>query len=307
MLVWIKRKKRAIISVILYLIYGIVLLFIFLYLSFPYDKFERWAVAAIENRTPLQLTIREGSLYLPPGIIWKGVKITHPSFADNRVFEIERMNANIDLFSLFTKEHSIEFAFNTSGGTGNGILSIERIEDRLKYRIDASGEGFSLEKTNLLDKGPQIEGKLKVDIENEWERDFIKGDGESYIEISGLKIKGFKIRDIPIPEFSFPKVVGKITIKGGFGVLKELSAQGMEADISGKGNIIFREMFYNSIINLSFTIDIKEGFKNNLMFLLNQYLKDNRSINISIKGTFKRPVVYINEMELNRSLSLLFG
>ena len=98
--------------------------------------------------------------------------------------------------------------------------------------------------------------------------------------------------NFPIADLSFPKVVGRLTMKDGIATLNELSGSGSGMDITGSGLVQLRQPLTSSLLNV--TMKLALNSKNGLpdfLVLLKSLVGENRPIEVEITGTMGRPFV----------------
>ncbi len=291
---WIRKNRFVVLSVLGYTLFALLSLFLFLYLTFPYEKFQKRVLAIIEENTSIRIKVEEGGLRFPFGIQWQGVHFFLSPNLERDFFTSDSIEAEVEPFPLLKRIVEIPLSVHAIGGEFNGRLSIEQREKEIQYLLEGKGSDLDLKRLNLRGMGLKegIEGILKGEIKSGWTgRNFLRGEGFLYFESSDVRLKNIGspiVGGFTLPEAFFSKITGRINLKDGVGHLDNLLATGPEVEVSGSGNILLKEALPESLINLSFNLHLRGPLAGNL--------QSKGPLRLSVRGTLRRPLFYINEI-----------
>ncbi|MEK7824860.1 MAG: type II secretion system protein GspN [Nitrospirota bacterium] len=303
MFVWLRKASPIIISLIGYLLVTVSVFLLFLYLGFPFRQIEKRIIGHIEEKTSIKLDIRE-DLFRPPAVfILKGVKFSSQTipFLDGLYLEI--INARVNILSLLKKRIETDIKAEGAGGNFQGRLVVGRDEKGLYYNLNGGGINLDLER--IIQKkdvrGNNISGRLKLDlVYSSSAMSPSYGTGLLDLDVAGLNLKNIEVSGFPIREILFSSVAGKVGLKGEVVNIERLIAKTNDIELIGSGNIIIRNQFRESMLNLTFNINRKGDGP--IASLLAPFTVSNtgRPIILAVKGTLDHPLYYLNDIQLNR-------
>lgn len=291
---WIRKNRLLILSAIGYTLFAIILMLFFLYLTFPYEKLQKRILALLEEEISLTIKVEEGKFLFPFGVKWDGIHFFHHRSPGMELFTADGIKAELELIPLFKRIVELPLSVHAIGGEFNGRLSIEQREKEIQYLLEGKGSDLDLKRLNLQGMGLKegIEGILKGEISSGWTgRDFLRGEGFLYFESSDVRLKNIMspiVGGFTLPEAFFSKITGRINLKDGVGHFDNLLATGPEVEVSGSGNILLKEALPESLINLSFNLHLRGPLAGNL--------QSKGPLRLSVRGTLRRPLFYINEI-----------
>lgn len=286
-----------------YLLFTLSVFLLFLYLMFPFRQVERRIISLLEEKAAIKLEIKEGQFRPPVKYLWRGVRfnIQNTPYLDG--IEMDLISAHLNLLPLLNRRIETELKVDGAGGSLNGRLVIERDKKGILYGIKGGGGNIDLNRVIRVkgEKENNISGKLKLDIDYAWSgNDPASGNGVIDLEVDGLNIKNIEANGFPVKDLTFSSVLGKVYLKGEVINIEKLTAKTTDIEIVGSGNIIKRNRFMESMLNLTFNINRRaEG---PIASLLAPFSASNkgRPIILAIKGSIEHPIYYLNDIQLSR-------
>jgi type II secretion system protein N len=116
--------------------------------------------------------------------------------------------------------------------------------------------------------------------------------GDVHLRIPGLALEGTKIRGITVPDLHFTDVHANGTVKNGRMEIEELVADGQELTLRGQGNLLVREPFTASVLNLDLTVTPAAGAPEGLRLMMNMLpgtSAEGGARRVGVVGTIGRP------------------
>jgi len=117
-------------------------------------------------------------------------------------------------------------------------------------------------------------------------------NGDVHLRIPGLALEGGKIRGITVPDLHFTDVHANGTVKNGRMEIEELVADGQELVLRGQGNVLLREPFGASGLNLDLTVTPAAGAPEGLRLMMNMLpgtTVEGGARHVGVVGTIGRP------------------
>lgn len=303
MFVWLRKARPIIISLIGYLLVTVSVFLLFLYLGFPFRQIEKRIIGLIEEKTSIKLDIRE-DLFRPPAVfIWKGVRFSSQTIPYLDGLNLDIINARVNILSLLKRRIETDIKAEGAGGNFQGRLVVGRDERGTYYSLNGGGTSLDLDRIiqNKDARGNNISGRMRLDLDYAWSAISPSyGKGLLDLEIAGLNLKNIEVNGFPIKEILFSSVTGKVGLKGEVVNIERLTAKTNDVELIGSGNIIIRNQFRESMLNLTFNINRRgEG---PIASLLTPFSVSNkgRPIILAVKGTLDHPLYYLNDIQLNR-------
>lgn len=270
---------------------------------FPFRQVERRIISLLEEKASIKLDIREDIFRPPARYLWKGVRLNVQNIPYLDGIELDLISTQLNLIPLLKRRIETEFKMEGIGGNLNGRLVVGREESRFLYSLKGSGANIDLNKMIQIkgDKSNNIAGRLRLNIDYAWSgNDPAKGNGVLDLEIAGLNIKNIEVSGFPIKDLSLSSVSGKVGLKEDVINIERLNAKTTDIELVGSGNIIIRNRFMESMLNLTFNINRKGDGP--IATLLSPFAASNkgRPIIFAIKGSIDHPLYYLNDIQLNR-------
>jgi type II secretion system protein N len=179
------------------------------------------------------------------------------------------------------------------GGTLRGTIDPRPAS----FRVDATLEGVDLARYTGL--RPWVDGTVRGRLEARIALDgagrgAMTATGPVSFHIPGLSIEGSKVRGITVPDLHFSDVHLAGAVKNGRLEISELVADGQELGLRGEGNVLLRDPFESSVVNLDLAVTPAAGAPDGLKLAINMLpgtSGEGGARRIGIVGTVARPSV----------------
>lgn len=284
-----------------YCLYGLLAVLFFVYLTLPVEAIGRFLLAKASAQAGVHISAKSFKRSAPFGFDSEDVTIT--DFSGPQVFMTSpRVSVAVVPSSLFSHKRLVKISLPIYGGSAEGRLSIDSSGSLPRYELDAALQNILLQEApifHLKEAGPSdrqagnLHGIGRAEIHYAWDANrTITGSGQISIEIQDLKTEGMTVMKFPVSDLSFPKVIGKLTMKDGIATLNELSGSGSGMDVTGSGLVQLRQPLMSSLLNITMKLALKNkaGLPDSLV-LLKSLVGENRPIELVITGTMGRPFI----------------
>ncbi len=279
--------------VLFYTLYTVVLFVVFLFVNFPYQdliqqtlrgvdlggmevqvagtRFAWWKGWEIGNLRILPVGAPEGT----PPLLEGSTLYVRPSLAGLIRGQLRGLHLEGAMY-------------------GGGVDADVALADGIT-RATVDLDGVNLGRVHLLAdalEGGQITGRLSGTVTFEVRPpNLAAGQAAGEIEIRGGSVAGVKVKDMPVPDLHFPQLTTKFSLKSGRLDIQDLHADGDEVKLSGNGQIVLRDPFPDSVLNLKATFQPgSEGdIGKTLIALLPRPPGGRPDAPVSITGTIAQP------------------
>ena len=269
-------RRRKILSAIGYGAFYWLMLIVFFFLSFPYERLKERLVHDFNARQtgpdPLHLEVDSIGSYWLSGVEADGMRlITQPppdpttgKPVKPKVTTVERAHARISLLSLLFGRRVVTFGAKAFGGSLDGSVTDSDAERVLDIDMD----GLDLGQTPLLAGliGLPVSGKLSGTANLITpEARLSKAEGKVSLKLAGLSVGDgkAKIRDIiALPKLDAGELSLEAEVKSGQVNVTELAAAGPDLELNAQGTIRLRDQADQSILSLSAEFKFTDHYTN---------------------------------------------
>ena len=291
------NSRRRIFSVLAYLSYGVVLVLVFLYLTFPFGKIDALLTSKMGEVLACRIQVGESERLFPLGLAWREVSVDSCRDLEGRL-RIDRVTAQVHLLPLFSRRIEIDILTHAYGGEVRATLEAQRREDHIQYRLKKTGRDLDLEAIGS-DLALGLKGRLQFDLETSWEdQDLERAVGFGDVELLEAELQAVSIRGIEVPALPFLRIAARLNLRNSLVTLQDFRAEGSFIEAAGRGTVLFRNHWSDGILNLTSDIQVKEAFRQRFP-LAGLVSGGQNPMKVIIKGTLRRPVVSVNGMSLN--------
>ncbi len=257
-----------------YVVGYLVLLMMFFYLTFPYDRLRERIVRDFNARQtgpePMRLEIDSISSYFLSGVEAEGVRLVSkaddsaPKGQKTKVTGIEQAHARLSILALLVGRRKVSFGADAFGGSVDGTMVDSDEERNIDVEIDAVDFGQTPFLAGLL--GIPLAGALSGTIHLVApEARLSRAEGKLSLKVAGVTVGDgkAKIRDIiALPKLEAGNLVLEAEVTKGQVKVTELSAHGPDLDLTADGTIRLRDQPDQSFLNLSAEFKFTDRFTN---------------------------------------------
>lgn len=281
-------QKKKWLTVLGYTLFGLLMFFIFFYLTFPFHLLELKLISALEEESGCKIVVDQTGFHFPSRLSWKGIRGSCPQPAFAR-WKIDSLNADLaPLPLLLSRRGEVDFQVKLAGGEMAGHVTAIQKSGAPSFSLNARGKKLDLAQLGFA-------GLLDLEGEGSWSgQDILKGKGTVTFTLEGAKFKEIGKWAVPIGEVSFSSVRGKIFWKNGAVGLERFTAEGQEVDLSSEGgNLLLREPLAGSLITLTLKATPK-GSLQQVATLFVQGYSGREPLTLGMKGPLGQPQISLN-------------
>jgi type II secretion system protein N len=293
----LKIPNRYILALLGYGLYILVLLTVFLYLTFPYQKLQNRLISMMEQALSCQIRVSESHWLFPLGLAWKEVHL-RPQKGFKEDVVVDQARAKIYLLPLLGQNVQMDFFAEAHGGKVRGSFSAQRRDGKVHYYFQESAQDLELRLMGL-DLPFHLEGRLRLDLEAAWQdQELFRGKGSSALELLNVKSSSVSLNGWQVPELSFGRIAVKLGLQSGMVMVENFTAQGPDLEAKGEGTLLLRNPWFEGLLNLTVKASLKEDLRQKFPVLA-MMENDREPVEVMVKGTVRRPLMSVNGVPLN--------
>ncbi len=260
-----------------YILYGVLVTALFLYLLFPAGYVERYVRAHMAGALPgMAVEVGSAVLVLPPGMMLSDLAVAEKEGA-SPVFEAEKITVRPSMGSLFRNSIVLNARARAYGGniTARIVLPEGNRADG-PYEVTANLDALDMGRYSSLNEtlGQRIEGTLSGDINYRGVKGTpLEGEGTMNLHLRDGSLSlsadlfGFSAVD-------FKTVESDMTIKNRTVTIETLAFTGSQINGTLNGKIMLRDPLPRSMLSLRGKINVPAL---------------NRQISVYLGGTLEKP------------------
>lgn len=268
-------RRRKILLALGYGAFYWLMLVVFFFLTFPYERLKERLVHDFNARQTgpdaLRLEVDSISSYWLSGVEADGMRlisIPPPDPAGKpvkpKVTSVEQAHARISLFSLLLGRRVVSFGAKAFGGSLDGSVADSDAERVLDLELDSLDLGQTPVLAGLI--GLPLSGKLSGTANLITpEAHLSKAEGKVSLKLAGLSVGDgkAKIRDIiALPKLDAGELTLEAEVKSGQVNVTELAANGPDLQLNAQGTIRLRDQVDQSILSLSAEFKFTDHYTN---------------------------------------------
>ena len=262
-----------------YLLYGVLAGMVFLYLLFPVNRLERFAVARIAEATALQLEPQERRVGFPLNVEWRRVLVKSPGSAKTMGLQGEQVSLRFAVLPLLDRKVSADYSFALLGGAVSGTAEWQRGVKPFAYYVRGNARDL------LLTSGQQesITTRLRAEWEYRWDStDTLKGQGLLTVDAGGVTLKPLwpDTRALVLR-----RLTARIGLSNGIATVEDIRGEGDDGAVRGGGTVILQEELKESVVNLNLELRPRDSGPSALPPGPHQLV---------IKGLMRAPSVFVD-------------
>jgi type II secretion system protein N len=263
-----------------YILAGIAMLFIFLYLRFPGEALKNYVKAVAAARYPeASFSINAIRPSFPPGVALSDITV---AFRDRpgAILHADSLSVHPGWLSLLSGRYAIVMAAEGYGGkTGSRIDFSRLFSFQGPFNATISIQDIRVEKCAWIREvlARQITGTLKGSVAFSGTAEALKsGTGNVDFTLTNGTYPLLE-KFLGIEKIDFARAEGKATFRNGALKINQLTLNGDKLRCSLKGNVLLADDLRESQIDLSGTIEMP--------------IQGNKRMTLAIGGTLGNPVL----------------
>lgn len=254
-----EKRKFSKKDLIIYIAFGLVMLVIFLYLTFPIEKLKGKICSEFQKSTDYDLTIDDIGTHFITGLVMKNAQIS-PSDNDKAVIELNKLNLWANPFSLIVGNLSLSVYSKLYDGEIDGGFK----QNSTKYFIDLDLDKIKLDKIKYLKEAHQINilngtltGLLELTTDT---ANPANTNGQLKLDIPNLSLGDLEIPTplgpFKVPPLNFNKIHGEINAKDGKVKIANFRLEGRELTVIIDGDMNLDKKWRASPLNINFRFNV---------------------------------------------------
>jgi type II secretion system protein N len=268
-------RRRKILVLVGYGAFYWLMLVVFFYLTFPYDRLRDRLVHDFNARQTgpdaMRLEVDSISSYWLSGVEAEGMRLVSTPAPDAtgkpakpRVTAVEQAHARLSLLSLLIGRRVVTFGADAFGGSVDGSIT----DSDAERVVEAEVEGLDLGQTPILAGllGLPVSGKLSGTANLVTpEARLSKAEGKLSLKLEGLSVGDgkAKIRDIiALPKLDAGELKLEAEVKSGQVTVTEFGGNGPDLQLAAQGTIRLRDQPEQSILSLTAEFKFTDRFTN---------------------------------------------
>ena len=288
----IQMKGKKAFHAVIFVLIGILLFILFLYLGFPYESLKRRIIGELEAKTPFVYEIEKILPHPLLGLSFKNAVIYSIIGTKKvKVLGIERLRVAVSLLQLLGGRISLRLWGEILGGTVEGGLS----KSGGQAELTLLGREMNLRQIQVLRDVVGVEmvgilrGKTALTL---GEGDISRQSGTAEFTVSEAKFS-----KLPLPGLAplgVGLIQGSLEMKRGNVIIKRLAFSGGDFNGEVLGNILLDARLSQSRLNLKITIKPSAQFDPKhrvLLSLLGRRGKAEGFYAFSLRGTLGHPQI----------------
>ncbi|MFI5304117.1 MAG: type II secretion system protein GspN [Nitrospiria bacterium] len=288
---WIREKNRHILYIGGLILYSLSVYLLFLVLTFPKVKVQRWFFIQFQKVLQSEMTVGESHFTFPLGTEWKQITIVPYGKTGPRLV-LDQLNVEFLVSSLiFKRSLDAHFSVKGWGGEIRGVVGSDKGGGSSNYSVLLEADEIDL-KDFPWGKGISLNGKIRFQTEYRWdEKNPIRGRGFLNFEGTEINGRGLSISGYTLPELTLFKVNGHGLIREGSVTWDRLNTTGSLADLNGSGTLLLELPLEKSLLNISMKLTPKEALNKVIpLAFLSPTARAGLPMDLFLKGTIKDPV-----------------
>jgi len=303
---WWKTYRLRIWGMMGYLFYTVTATLLFLFVTFPYDKVEKYFLEQVQANTPIQLSLEGRTFLFPLGFRWDQAELGIDSSTISETFLVEFLQFRLALIPLILGEIQGAFSMKTLGGGIHGSIQIDRGVYPNRFHISGRAERLDMGILKRFFPESSFQGFFTLEWDHVWENlDILRGKGRADIHIERFSVRQLTVQGFPIEPFFVSNASGQLTINSGKGTLEDIKIRGNKFEVEGSGSLLLRDFLPSSLLNLNLTAFLKGDWGNNEMVrLFVPSARKGEKLKILGRGALNNTQWSLNGVKLNSLMSM---
>jgi type II secretion system protein N len=293
----VASRKRLILQMLLYTLYGLVVFLGLLYVIFPYDLLRQRVTEGFAQGD-LQLAIARLGPAFPPGVRLHNVRLlTNQAGLPGTLLQFETLDARPALLDLLAKALHVRLDATLYNGTLEGEFRSAVAEDAAAWDLQAQFAELHMERHPLVQKDNQafVRGRLGGDLAATLTSDGLMQQGTLNLRLQSVVFAGNQVVPVAVPR-DVPCDSGQSQIRLTPGQLQIVSflCRSNDLAIQARGTVRWQTPLTASVLELQVQVRSEAAYKQEVDLIGNlvQRRPDRRGVlSFSIRGTLQQPRV----------------
>lgn len=288
-------RQRIIFQILGYILYGLAICLIVVYLTFPYDLLQRRLVSQFLP-AEYRLTVDRSGPTFPPGVVLRGIRL----FADGQGLEVpvvqaEAFRVQPTLLSLLLGTVKTQLNGNLYRGQLQGQVLSPAADDDTHWQIQGKFADLQLEHHPLLrkEKGAFVRGQLAGDLNLTLDAVGKLTQGVLDLQLQSVVLVAGQHPGLPLQrDISCTTLQSQLKMTATQTQITSLTCKGDDLLIQARGAVNWRKPMQNSSLNLHVQIRSETAYKQELGLiaaLVGRRLDRRGTLSFRIRGMIRQP------------------
>jgi type II secretion system protein N len=288
-------KKRIILQVLAYTLYGLVVCLVLVYITFPYDLLRQRVVERF-SQDHVRLAIARLRPGFPPGLSLHNVRLlaNHLDLPE-AVMHMQRLRLQPAWLSLLSGTSQVRGDATLYSGRLQGEIRPSTVNDTSTWEVQGRFADLHLEGYPLVQKDGEafLRGRLEGDLDLTLDRNGQIQQGVVRFRLQPLVFVGSQGLRLPSRrEITCDTVESQLKMAPQQLQIVSFICKGNDLNIQASGTVTLQQPLENSGLKLHLQIRSETAYKQELDLLgtLVRRRPDRRGVlSFSIRGTFRKP------------------
>ncbi|MEE8300915.1 MAG: type II secretion system protein GspN [Candidatus Tectomicrobia bacterium] len=288
-------RKRVIIQILAYTLYGLAVCLVLVYLTFPYDLLKQRLIDQF-SQGDLQLKVARIGPDFPPGVALRNVRLVAEHLdLPGAVIQAQRFRAQPAWFLLLAGAIKTQFNATLYSGRLHGRVISPEAHEAAKWQIQGDFADLRLERHPLLQKAGEafLRGQLEGDLALTLDAGGQMEQGTLNLRLQSAVLVGGKHPGLPLQrDLACDTLQSQIKMTAKQMQIVSFTCRGDDLSIQIRGTVNWRQPLQNSSLNLHLQLRSESAYKQELGLIatLVRRRPDRRgTLSFSIRGTMRQP------------------
>jgi type II secretion system protein N len=277
-----------------YVLYGVVILLLILYWTFPYELIGKRLTERF-SQGDLQLAIARYRPSFPPGIQMQQVRLLSTAVnPPTTLLQADTLQVRPDLFALFSKTLDIHLNGALYRGQMHGNVATTVLDSTAPWKVQAHFDEMHLEQSPLVQKDGKafLRGRLGGDMSATVTSQGELQQGAVNLNVKPMVFMGNQGLQLPLPrDVTCDTVQSQFSMAPGQLQIGSFTCRGEDLMIQARGSVAWRQPLPASVLDLRIEIRSENAYKQELELLGNWVRRrpTRGALTFSLRGTLQEP------------------
>jgi type II secretion system protein N len=288
-------RRRIILQILGYTLYGLAICLLVVYLTFPYDLLQQRFVSQFLP-AEYRLTVDRSGPAFPPGVLLHGIRLfTEGQQVEAPVLQAEAFSVQPALLSLLLGAVKTQLNGNLYRGRLQGRVLSPAAHDDTNWQIQGKFSDLQLERHPLLqkEKGAFVRGQLAGDLDLTLDPEGKLTQGALDLQLQSVVLLAGQHPGLPLQrDISCATLQSQLKMTAAQMQITSFTCKGDDLMIQARGAVNWRQPMQNSSLNLHVQIRSETAYKQELGLiaaLVGRRLDRRGTLSFRIRGMIRQP------------------
>jgi type II secretion system protein N len=291
----VASKKRLVLQVLAYTLYGFVVFVVLLCVTFPYDVLRQYMVERL-SQEDLQLAIGRLRPEFPPGVQLQQLRLlAHQAELPGPLVHITTLRAHPELLPLFSGLLDVRLDSLLYSGRLQGNVRAPITNAAASWQLQVRFSDLQVEQYPLVQKDGKafLRGQLGGELSATMNSNGLLQQGTLKLQLKPLVFAGNQGLQLPLQqEITCDTVQSELQMSPGQLQIVSFSCRGNDLSVEASGTVRWQRPVANSIVDLRLQLRSATTYKQELDLigtLLRRRLDRRGVLSFSIRGPLQQP------------------